>query len=615
MIDLENNLKSIAIFVDAKKNPNEIIFFNELIDEIICYKPQLIDECFKRLENYQAQGFYLVGCLNYELGYLFDPALENHFRGSNFPLLAFKIFKKKEIISYEKLSEKININQNNESFIYNFNLIDDYQTYQNQFKKVQKALKEGETYQINLTSKYKFNFQGDSINLFFKLIKQQSAAYNVFFQFDSFDILSISPELFFKKQGDKLICKPMKGTVKRDSNLIQDQKNKEFLQNDPKNKTENVIIVDLLRNDLSHISEKASVNVPKLFDIETFETVFQMTSTVESKLKKNINLKTMIQSLFPCGSITGAPKVSTMKHIANIETEPRNLYTGSIGFIEPNGDMCWNVAIRTLLLDQKNKKGELGAGGGITISSEVSDEYDELKLKANFVKNIEKPFNLIEAILLRDNQYQHLSRHLDRLENSAKTFNFKFNREELIQSLDKYKQNLDQKNAYKIRIEYNSFGQFLIESSDANPINQPIKLTIASERVDSSNILFQHKTTAESVRGFYNQLFKKYREEKKCFDVLFLNKKGYITETSIFNILIELNGKYYTPKITDGLLPGIGREILLENGFNKQKIIEKNISLDELLSAENIWVINSIRGLLKSEVIYKPFMELMKTTN
>ncbi|MCF6764951.1 aminodeoxychorismate synthase component I [Thiotrichales bacterium 19S3-7] len=591
---------SFALLYDAKLKENNILYFDGLVTEIICFQQDKLELAIQQIERYQKNGFYAVGCINFETGYLLDDALASYYRHSQFPLLAFKIFKQVHYLSkYDlpKFLTKYRLNQ--ASFIYNFHLIDDYEVYQQQFNNVQNALKNGETYQINLTSKYNFEFQGQALDFYFKLIQQQSASYCAYMEFNQWQILSISPELFFKKEGDTIRCKPMKGTIKRHSNPEIDEQNKLFLANDLKNKTENVIIVDLLRNDLADISQVGSVNVATLFEIETFETVYQMTSTIESKFKSDISLYKLFSQLFPCGSITGAPKVSTMKHIAQIETEPRNLYTGSIGYIKPNGDMCFNVAIRTLLIDKKTNQGELGAGGGITISSEVNDEWEELKLKANFVRQVHKPFDLIECILYKNNAYQHLDKHINRLENSAQIFNFVFDRYHLLDQLMELTAELQSDKAYKVKILLAGCGKVSISFDEALSISQPIKLIIANEPIDSSNILFQHKTTAHSVRGFYDQMVSKYRQQTDCFDVIFYNEKGYITETSIFNLIVEIKGQLYTPKINSGLLPGIGRSALIEQG----KVHEKNITKNELVNADAIYVVNSIRGLIETKLL------------
>ncbi|TNF68641.1 MAG: aminodeoxychorismate synthase component I [Gammaproteobacteria bacterium] len=591
---------SFALLYDAKLKENNILYFDQLVTEVICYQESDLLQAIDKVETYQKQGFYTVGCINFETGYLLDDAFKSHYRKSQFPLLAFKIFKKLTYLSKLDLVTFLSKFDFNESaFIYDFNLIDDYKNYQKQFKKVQNALQIGETYQINLTSKYKFKFQGCALDFYFKLIQQQSASYCTYIEFDHWQVLSISPELFFKKENDTLTCKPMKGTVKRHSDPETDNQNKLFLANDLKNKTENVIIVDLLRNDLATISEVGSVRVPKLFEIETFETVYQMTSTVQSTIKQSSSLKQLFSRLFPCGSITGAPKVSTMKHIAEIETEARNLYTGSIGYIKPNGDMCFNVSIRTLLIDKKTRQGELGAGGGITISSEVKDEWDELQLKANFVRQVKKPFDLIECLLYKDGSYQYIEKHLNRIEKSAQCFNFFFDRYQLLDQLMDLTANLQVSKAYKVKAVLSGCGKTSLTFSEALPIKQPIKLVIAKEHIDSTNILFQHKTTDQSVRGFYNDIVAKYRQSTNCFDVIFINDKGFVTETSTFNLIVKINEQLYTPKVDSGLLPGIGREVLLESG----KVIEKNISEIELLNSDMIYVVNSIRSLMEVELI------------
>ncbi|MCF6808401.1 aminodeoxychorismate synthase component I [Thiotrichales bacterium 19S9-12] len=585
----------LALLYDAKSSDQKILYFDQLVKEVVCTDKHEVFKTIDHLEKLQKQGFHVVGCINFEAGYLFDEALSSYFINSEFPLLAFKVFKRIEQLTKSDLIERLALDQDN-SFIHNFSLIDDYETYKKQFDQVQYALKHGETYQINLTSKYNFQFSGDPLAFYFKLIEQQSAAYTAFLDFGRWQVLSISPELFFKKSGSQVTCKPMKGTIKRHPDKSIDQQNKSFLANDIKNKTENVIIVDLLRNDLSHISQTGTVDVPKLFEIESFETVYQMTSTVKSIIDQSIGLKDILMRLFPCGSITGAPKVSTIKHIRQIETEIRNLYTGSIGYLKPNGDMVFNVAIRTLVIDSEKNSGELGVGGAITTSSDVKEEWEEIQLKANFVKQVEKPFDLIECILLEKGEYQYLDKHLSRLENSANTFNFNFDQFLILDHLMDGRTQLQDDASYKVKIKLQLNGQFDISYEQCHPFKKLIKLAISQEPIDSKNILFQHKTTANLTRGFYTQVVNDYKEKYNCDDVIFINEKGHITETSIFNLIVKLNDQLYTPKVSDGLLPGIKREVLLESG----QIIEKSLTLDELAQADALYVINSIRGMVEA---------------
>ncbi|MCF6768203.1 aminodeoxychorismate synthase component I [Thiotrichales bacterium 19S11-10] len=595
----------LALLYDAKSSDQNILYFDQLVKEVVCTDKHEVFKTIDHLEKLQKQGFHVVGCINFEAGYLFDEALSSYFINSEFPLLAFKVFKRIEQLTKSDLIERLALDQDN-SFIHNFSLIDDYETYKKQFDQVQYALKHGETYQINLTSKYSFQFSGDPLAFYFKLIEQQSAAYTAFLDFGRWQVLSISPELFFKKSGNQVTCKPMKGTIKRHPDKSIDQQNKSFLANDIKNKTENVIIVDLLRNDLSHISQTGTVDVPKLFEIESFETVYQMTSTVKSIIDQSIGLKDILMRLFPCGSITGAPKVSTIKHIRQIETEIRNLYTGSIGYLKPNGDMVFNVAIRTLVIDSEKSSGELGVGGAITTSSDVQEEWEELQLKANFVKQVEKPFDLIECILFEKGEYQYLDKHLSRLENSANTFNFNFDQFLILDHLMDGQTQLQDDASYKVKIQLQSNGQFDISYEQCQPFKKLIKLAISQEPIDSKNILFQHKTTANLTRGFYTQVVNDYKEKYNCDDVVFVNEKGHITETSIFNLIVKLNDQLYTPKVSDGLLPGIKREVLLESG----QIIEKSLTLDELAQADALYVINSIRGMVGIEVISQKILSI-----
>ena len=337
---------------------------------IRCHRLSELKNAFDRMEKALAKGFYLAGFLSYEAGYAFEDIFHNR-KTYDFPLLCFG--------AYTSPLDPLSIPLRGEESegLTDVSLNISGQDYLKSIKRIKHHLTAGDTYQVNYTFKQKFNYYGKPFSLYQELIKRQATSYSAFIETDDFSILSLSPELFFRKNKDKIKVKPMKGTIPPGKG------NPARLRSDSKNLSENIMIVDLLRNDLGRIAQAGTVKPGKIFEVEKYETLYQMTSTVEAKIPKDIELYELFRNLYPSGSVTGAPKIRTMQIIQELEKEERKIYTGSIGFITPGKDMVFNVAIRTLLLDAD--KGEMGIGSGIVYDSDPAKEFDECLLKANFL--------------------------------------------------------------------------------------------------------------------------------------------------------------------------------------------------------------------------------------
>ncbi len=529
------------------------------------------------------QKYYVAGFFSYELGYL----LEDVFKYKKKTCFPYALF-----CAYEK---PLPCSHHHDAYcnytINNLSLNISKHQYLTNLKKIKDYISCGDIYQANYTMKYKFDFKGSALGLYLDLKQKQNAAYNVFAKCGDYHILSLSPELFFYKNRNYLKVKPMKGTLKRGRNITEDKKNILKLINE-KNRSENVMIVDLLRNDLSKISEYNSVKVTKMFEIEQYNTLFQMTSTIKSRAKKNLSLYELVKGIFPSGSVTGAPKIRSMEIIKDLEKEERKIYTGSIGFFLPRGGAKFNVAIRTVLI-HKNR-GEMGVGGGIVYDSEAEDEFRECNLKAEFLINDPvTPFKLIETILF-DRNYKYLNLHLKRLKESAGYFNFKFNRKEILLKLLKIKTLLKNKK-YKIRILMDKDGKAALNYEKINAVKKNYRITISPDRINSNDIFYFHKTTN---RKLYDKELKRVRN-KGFFDVIFLNERDEITEGAITNIFIEKDEILYTPPVECGLLNGIMRQAVI----SKYKIKEKIIKLKDLKNADAVYISNSIIGFQESRVI------------
>lgn len=578
-------------------NHNSFLFTNPS-DIIVCYKADKLNEAFDLLERSIESNKYLAGFISFEAGFCFEEIAEKELE--NFPLLWFGVYESPIIFDHKEavFSHSVDLQNDLKSFTNcddQSYIIKDIESnikkdeYTGDINYIREAISNGETYQVNYTFKMKFQFEGSTEKLFYDLCTKQSVSYSAFIRFGGWDILSISPELFFRKDKDKLIVKPMKGTIKRGVNNIDDINKSYELYNSAKNRAENVMIVDLLRNDIGKISRISSVKVNKLYEIEKYETLFQMTSTIESQLKHDINWTNLIKSIFPSGSVTGAPKINTMRIIDKLEKEPRGVYTGSIGYIAPYNCGVFNVAIRTVVINKDKKCGEMGVGSGIVYDSDAETEFEECLLKANFLTSKHIDFQLIETILLQDGKYYLLDLHLKRLKESSEYFGFRYDEEEIIKALG----NNCSKEKYRVRLLLDRNGKITITKSKLDDISsEPKNVTFSDIRIDPNNIFFYHKTTNRTI---YDQELRKARE-KGYFDILFINNRDEVTEGAISNVVIKDKDVYYTPPIESGLLNGVFRQYLFESNF---PIAEKLLKKEDLLNAEKIYLINSVRGMIE----------------
>lgn len=577
-----------------KENHHSYYFFKPIKILQLTEKKDLND-FFTELSTL-SKKYYLAGFFSYELGYLFEDVFQSY-SSLSFPYALFGVYEKPVLIDHnqkKRYQPKIFSQLNEKSYsISDLHLNLSKNEYQKKISQIKKYIYEGDIFQVNYTGKYKFKFTGSAEKFYHDLKRKQNVAYNVFAKIGDITILSLSPELFFKKRKNQIIVKPMKGTISRGKNLIEDEAKKTFLIHDPKNTSENVMIVDLLRNDLGKISQYGSVKVKKLFECEKYNTLFQMTSTIESTLKEKTTIKELIKSTFPSGSVTGAPKIRSMEIIKDLEKEPRYVYTGAIGFFQPNGEAQFNVPIRTILI--KNNQAEMGVGSGIVYDSDKDEEFAECQLKAHFLTNKPiKEFKLITT-LLYNQEFKYLTYHIKRLNESSEYFNYCFNQEKLLTQLSRLKKTLT-KDKYKIRILIKKDGHFEIQKEKIETLNKNINLCISSKRTDKKNIFYYHKTTN---RILYQEEFEKARKQG-CFDTIFLNQENEITEGAISNIYIEKNKKLYTPPIHCGVLNGVMRQVLFDS---KNNIKEKIITLKDLSEADQIYISNAVIGFQKVKLI------------
>jgi para-aminobenzoate synthetase / 4-amino-4-deoxychorismate lyase len=588
-------------------NQTSHLFLNP-IQTLAAQKLEDLPKLFADIEAALTKGHHAAGYLSYECGYHFEhfdkiptfndetplawfgiyaqPITFNHATGTFTPEPSTPTSTAIETPSTQPFAENITLNISPDD-------------YREKILKIKSLIAAGDTYQVNFTDTVKLNTTLDPAAAFSTLARQQPVSYAAFLNIAGQHILSLSPELFFKLNENKITTRPMKGTMPRGNDLEADALAALALQHDEKNRSEHIMIVDLLRNDLGRICTMGSVHVEDLFTIEHYETLLQMTSTVSGLVKPNLTFYEIFRALFPSGSITGAPKIRTMQIIRDLEQHPRGIYTGAIGHIAPNRSATFNVAIRTLTLN--NGHATMGVGGGIVADSNPAAEYRECLLKASFLTHAPNDFQLIETILWNGDFYL-LTQHLDRLAASAAYFNFTCEREVIITQLKSQAATFDPDTKYRVRLLLDAAGTTTITTTILN--TQPTGLIcLSTETTNSTDLFLHHKTTR---RPLYDHLYKQ-AVAQNCDDIIFLNERNELTEGAISNIFLRKGNKLLTPPITSGVLPGIYRRHILETNSNAE---EKVLTLEDLHTADAIYICNSVRGMnevkLNTPVLSRP---------
>lgn len=564
--------------------------FSGLEEVITAMRPAEFVTALLRVESSVARGYHAAGFVSYEAAAACNSALVTRSDGT-FPLLWFGIFRERMANrdSFPPHSEK---HPGYEISDGEFSL--SQPDYCKSIERIKEYIAAGDTYQVNFTLRHRFRFSGSEKSFYIDLCRSQRAPYCTYLDAGRYCILSTSPELFFRMRDGILTTRPMKGTAKRGRWPAEDSQIIQKLRTDEKERAENLMIVDLLRNDMGMISETGSVQVTSLFDVETLETVHQMTSTISSRLRPGTGITELFQALFPCGSVTGAPKRRTMEIIAELEDSPRGIYTGCIGYLSPGPEAVFSVAIRTVVIDRENGTGELGLGSGITWDSLPAGEYEECRAKGRFVRVRVPEFRLLESILFEEKTgYFLLDRHIQRLSRSSDYFGFSPDMPRILGELHDHSLSLH--GSHKVRLLLSRDGFFSI-TSEPIPDSAADKEAIvgfAEMRVDSADTFLFHKT---DNRAMYSEELAKRAD---CTDVIFLNEREEVTEGANNNIVVRINGEFYTPPLYCGLLPGTFREELIDSGI----IRERTITRSELERAEEIYLINSVRRWRKARIV------------
>ena len=540
-----------------------------------------VAEVTAALSEIKGCGLHAAGFLSYEAGFALEPKLGPSTKAT-VPLLWFGLFESYEEIRPEDVQALLPNTAGGWTGSPTPRLF--RAAYDVEFCRVKDWISAGDIYQANLAIRADVATTGHPLALYAGLRTRAGAGHGGIVWTGEDWLLSLSPELFFALQEGKITTRPMKGTVARVPDPVADTANAVALVADPKQRAENLMIVDLLRNDLSRVAVPGSVEVPTLFAVESYPTVHTMTSTVTAQLREGLGAIDIIEAIFPCGSITGAPKIRAMEVISAVETEPRGAYTGSIGRIDTNGDAAFNVAIRTLHLHVGESRATLGLGGGIVADSEAGSEWRECLAKGAFVASRER-FDLIETMRFDPEGGIHLlERHVARIGDSARTFGFPFDRHAARNELQAATFRVD--SPRRVRLMLSPTGQIAIEIGALPPVpDGPVLVALAPLPVAADDYRLAHKT---SNRDFYNTA----RASAGTFEVALVDAGGFITEGSFTNIFVKGEGALLTPPLTRGLLPGVLRAELIANG----SAVEADLKREDL--SGGFFIGNASRGLL-----------------
>lgn len=587
-----------AVLLETAKpddETNRSLLFLEPYDELIAWTSSDLDELLREVDRHLSEGAFVAGFFCYECG--------NHFVGVAEGPIAPSLAKKpiawlgvfRNPIEFDHSTGRVrgtlpsvqmeSLPPEFHPSIHVAGIEIHPKDYLARFERIQEYLHAGDTYQVNLTDRISGMTASAPLTVYEQLLKQQPVPFAALINKPSRILMSFSPELFFRTSGRQITVRPMKGTWARGRNSREDREAAYQLVHDEKNRSEHVMIVDLLRNDLGRICEFGSIKVENLFQAERYKTLFQMTSTISGKLRKDFTPSAVFKSLFPSGSITGAPKRRTMEIIREIERHPRGVYTGAIGYFAPEGESCFNVAIRTMEFSERNFY--FGVGGGITADSDVHEEYNECRLKSTFLTRQVAPFSLIETMRASDG-IPLLDLHMKRLAESAEYFAIRYEAQRLRHDLTNAAQDCGSVES-RIRVELDESGLWQITTSHLNHIPWRGRLLIATESVSSKDVFGHHKTTN---RAIYDRQLDSTRIAG--FDeVMFLNEYAAITECAISNIFFRIAGKWLTPALTCGVLPGVFRATLLNS---LGSVMECELRLEDIEAADRALVCNAVRG-------------------
>lgn len=542
-------------------------------------RPDDVRAALVEVEAATRAGRWAVGWLAYEAARGLNPDLRTH-DADDFPVLGFALFDRPERLRRPpEPPERQPLFQGAAEI--------DYPVYAAALRSIKERIAEGATYQVNFTYRMRGSAGGRPEDWRARALGEPNGAY---LETDEWAMASLSPELLFRLEGDRIQTRPMKGTAPRGRTLEEDRAGAEALRQCPKNRAENLMIVDMMRNDLGRIARTGSVRVDRLFDLERYPTVWQMTSTVSARTDRTV--VDLLAALFPSASVTGAPKVQTMRIVRELEASPRRIYTGSIGWIAPGRSAQFNVAIRTLLFDKRRDRAEYGVGGGVVWDSTPEGEWAESAWKARVVQRDDRPFALLETLGRGPGgRWKLLEGHLDRMAASAEFLGFSFDREEARRLLAGVPSDVG-----AVRLLLHGDGRL---EGQARPVARGRRTAVvvwARDPIDPDEPWLYHKTTR---RTRYEQA---RASAPEADDVLLWNLRGEATESTIANLLVRIDGRWWTPPVACGLLPGVARRALLARG----RVRERALTRREVEEAEDVLLVNSVRGAWRVSISSRP---------
>ena len=558
------------------------LFFAEPVEVLEARRLGDLPALFDRLERAKRKGLWAAGYLSYECGYHWEPTaftgrMSESARG--LPLAWFGVYGEPQrfvpepvVSGFESVVEGLALEIGQEAFARKVGAIREW-------------IEAGDTYQVNLTDRVRGRWLGGAAELFAQMMQAQPVEFGALLRVGDRAIVSASPELFFRLRGREITARPMKGTAVRGRDEAEDRVRAGELAADEKNRAENVMIVDLLRSDLGRIAETGSVRVEKLFTVERFPSLLQMTSEMRATLRAEVDLYGLFASLFPSGSIVGAPKIRTMQIVRELERRERGVYTGAVGFIAPDGEAVFSVAIRTAVLESERL--EMGVGAGITYGSDAAQEYAECLLKAEFLRD--EPFGLIETMRWECGACMLLERHMARLEASTRYFGWGFARDRLRAAVETEGARLGP-GAWRLRLVLQASGKLAFTAGRVEEDPGVLRVMLWAEAVSSADRFLRHKTTRRRV---YDEAVRVARE-RGCVDALFTNERGVVTEGSIHNVFVRHGAAWRTPPLDAGVLPGVYRGHLLAT---MPELREAEFGVKELATADEIWLTNAVRGV------------------
>lgn len=611
--DSSNDCFALLDDCDASADQPRSRLYSAHAGTLSCRHADQLPDLLQQMQEQLLQGRFALVLFAYELGAaLHDIAPhEQELQQADQPLAEILLFDRCEKLSASQVASWLAQQESSTpAGIANVHADIDQTAFDAALARIHDYIAAGDTYQVNYTYRLRFDAYGSLHALYRRLHERQPVPYGALIALpDGRAVLSLSPELFVRHDDGKLTVRPMKGTAAASGNLQQDEVSAHALAADPKNRAENLMIVDLLRNDLGRIAEVGSVVVDKLFDVQRYSSVLQMTSTVHAQLRAGLTLPQIFAALYPCGSITGAPKHRTMQIIRELEASPRGIYTGAIGWFDPPqaeqviGNFCLSVPIRTLQLQSQDKqnirRGEMGVGAGIVHDSQAQAEYEECRLKASFLTGMRGEFELFETIYAtHDEGCRHLERHLQRLQRSAGYFGFAFDANKIGTLLRDTCAQLTEHSAHRLRLALQADGNCTIQTAPLAPLQLPVKILLAEDRTDAGDIFLRHKTT---IRSGYDAAWRA-AEQQGAFDQLFCNSAGQLSEGGRSSVFVKLDGRWYTPPLSVGVLPGVMRAVLLDDpAWDAQ---EKILTLDDLRAADEVIVCNALRGVLPARIVW-----------